>query len=550
MANVRATIDLNVVGSAISLNPALKIFLPNHNEAIAELVPDTRTSTSFINNYPPSYPSRNVNGIDSSSYFDDFYFKIRYLPNELDIGAITSAQSRELFVFNGFFERELLNGLSISNADGINVIGPATPTVYYPLALSQYTVSVTVDGPANIGSDITFDWQPPIEDATISITGTRIITYPYLFSPGTIESLTWATQVITSADGTEQRIRIRNAPRQGFQIDTFVPRSSLNIADNLLYGWRANMWGAPVFSEARTLTAPTSISSPVIEVNTSFTEFRQGELAVIYESDSVYEVIQIVSFDGSSITAAQNISRVFNTNSLVAPVIPCRMVSDPIRLTNGYQSRIQASFESVQNTRLSSAPPQQYLGIDVYVEHPLIAEQFSPTTYISRIDTIDATSSNVETFSSWNNIKLTRTTVVEMNGLEEIWNFKLWLHRRAGRLTPFWAPTYEVDFNFVNTGLVSAQLEVKNDLQQLLSSNRTHIVVRTKTNWFFSEITNYTVSGDNLLVNLSTPINVDASEILFISYLGQKRLTSDRIEIVHGANWTATCVLSITEVKP
>ena len=509
-------------------------------------------STSFVNGYPYTPIINNTSAINANTFADDYFSKTRYFPSSLELGAITSSQVRQLYVYNCFRHKSTLTSIDLPTGAGIEVVGPIPPTLYQKLDIVNYTVNIDIEGPATIDTTIDFNWFTPVPLSSVPVRGSRIVSYPYLFSAGMTETLQWATQVMVSIDGTEKRVRLRNSPRQNFSVESFIPRKQWNISDNLLYAWRSNTWGVPVFHECRNITSPTSTSSPVVEVSTAYGDFRQGELAIIYLSDELFEIIQIQSFTGTSITAEQNITRVYPTSALVAPVVPGRLTDNPVRQTTGASVILAAQFQSTQNITLSTSPSAtQYLGYDVLPYEQLIEGAYANDSYVRRTEVIDYVSSNVKTFSKWNHTKPTRTFELMFEDLEELWNFRLWLHRRAGKLVPFWAPTQEGNFLLVTTGLIGSSFVARDDEQSTLGLQRNHILIRTKSSGdLYREITDNVRITEGVSVTVTPPINVDASDITSIEYIGLKRLNSDRIEILHLQNFKATVSLPVIEIEP
>jgi len=272
---------------------------------------------------------------------------------------------------------------------------------------------------------------------------------------------------------------------------------------------------------------------------------------MIYESINAFEVIQIDSLTANSITAKQNISRVFSTRAIVCPVVPCRMLSSPRRETSGYNVRVKAAFEAVSNIQLPTSPSaDQYLGLDVFLDQPLTSNGRIPDVYDSRVDTVDYGSNDVEIFGSWTNTKVARQFELEFSNQADLWAFRLWLHRREGKQRPFWMPTFEENFRLVTTGLLGAQITVINDGQLLYGENRTHIAVKSTSGWQFALITNMVSNGSNIDIDLDLNLNINADTVEIICYLGQKRLGSDRIRITHDANFVSSVSLPIVEVLP
>lgn len=550
MANIRVAAELS--SQIISgVNPALEIFYPPSPDAgIEGLYPSVNTSKSFI--FPAVLSTRVMAGIKANSFKDDFYYKIRYIPSILNLGTVTADQQVDLYVFNGFFVDQTLNTLTLGNGDGLQISGPSTPANYNPLELSLYQISVSIDGPSTVDATITFDWADPIDNNILSIVGTRSITIPYLFQPNnTREILNWKTQVIISNNGSEQRIGVRQSPRQSFQVVINPPSYENSILDNFLYAWRGNIFAIPVTTDCKFSTGPTATDSPNIPVETEFANFQEGNLAMIFQSERVYELVEIQTVNASSIIATRDLGSVFPSGSLVVPVINAIVTQNPNRIFNGYKSSLSTTFQSMSNNLLSSSPSAtQYKSNDVLLDEIFLDSDTSSETYVRNTEVIDYESGLIDVFNTWTNTKPRRNFRVDLNSLEDVWNFKLWLHRRAGRLRPFWIPTYEDNFRLTNTsGNVGVTFNVIDDGQLTLTGNRIDIAISTTSGWFLREITDIAQAGSNLAITIDSAINVDASEIEFISYFDLKRLDSDQIEIEWIGNFNATCVIPVINVN-
>jgi hypothetical protein len=139
-----------------------------------------------------------------------------------------------------------------------------------------------------------------------------------------------------------------------------------------------------------------------------------------------------------------------------------------------------------------------------------------------------------------------------LEGLEAIWEFRLWLHRRAGRIRPFYMPTYETNFTILSEGTLSDEIEVRNDDFTNIASDRTRIcVLDTSGTWYFRTITSSEViESGNDTITLDSTLDIDVDDVVFMGYIGLKRLTSDTAEFTWYANNVAAITLAITEISP
>lgn len=493
-----------------------------------------------------------LTGKKLDSYTALFYNRMDVSPPSIDVGNMTADQQVTLSVFNGFFASKSLDDILENNLDGVTLTGDATPRILGPLEEVLYTVDVFLnDGPPSIDGDYVFDFEIPIPDITVPVIGNRVLPFPYLLQAGSLESVVFNTNIIISNNGYEQRIKVRRAPRQEFEVSLAIPFGELAFLDALLYGWRTNKFGLPISSEARGLINATSTSSPNIDVNTDFADFRVGGLVMIYSSPKINELAEIVSFTTNQIVTTKNITRVYNLGrTLVMPVRIARMLSNPTRLSDGKNVRVNATFETTDNEVVTSSPSvEQYKGLDVYLEEPLLLGRYLNDIYTRRNDVLDFGTGVVATSSPWLKTKTQRTFGLQHTTQEETWNFRKWLHRRSGRQRAFWMPSFENNFNILSVGALDVQIIVKDENHGNLLEERKDLAIQHTTGWIFKEIISITTIGNDLAVNVDTGIGIDASLVTGLFLMGRKRLNSDKIEINWENNGHSSVSLPIIEIN-
>lgn len=547
MVDIYVGTALVTEGPANGANASLEIRAPAFHET-----PDSQ-SVRFVDtvnkNLPVAYTVQTEEVHKAAGFYADVYGRVRYLPAILNLGALVSGQTQELYVWNQHPTTIDLTALGLVNGDGIEVTGP-TSFALAENGFQKYVITVSANGPAVVDATMVFDWAAPTEDNSVNVVGVRVVVFPFEYAKGTTETLAWHTRVLTANNGDEQRLRVRTSPRQSFFISAFVPFHLHAMAEILLYGWRDNVWGVPVFPECRTLTDATVIGEPKVVVDTANAQWVVDSIAIVYNSPTDYEIIQIVSVTATQINTVSPLTKVFSTNAIVVPVISCRMVSSPKRQTTGFGSRITVEFEAIKNSVVpSAASPVQFLGEDVFLGEQLAIENGIRDTYDSRVDTVDFASSNVELFAPWDSPKRSRVFGVQLDDQEALYNFRTWLHRRAGKLRPFWIATQEVNFTFLDTGIVNTELTARDDGQSTFGATRTHILIATITGPVLAVITAMATDGQVITMSISVDLSRDASEISHGEYLGLNRLSSDRIEFSHGSNYDSSVSVPIIEIK-
>lgn len=506
-----------------------------------------------VQNLPLTFPLTTSTGFLTTSYSDIFYNRIIIEPPLLNLGSVSAQQTRTIRVFNAFFNTVTLLDIVNNNLAGLSISGSLLPVIFNQLQEIEYTITAGTEGPANIDGNFTFDFANPIADIAYQISGTRIVLWPYLLRPGLVEQVQFLTQIITSNNGTEQRIRNRKAPRHNFNFTSEIPREELRRAENLLYGWRARIWALPLWGEARRITDPVALDSQTISVNTQFGNFLTGGLAVIWENARKFDLFEILSFTDSQITLDRGVVDDFTINAFVVPVRTGFMRTNPSRITNGHESDISSSIQINQNNRIDSvASQQQYKNLDVFLQQPLYTGNGASEQYRERVDIVDFNIGLTLTHTPWTYLKNTRNLLYVLEGQQEIWEFRQFLNTRGGAQVPFYMPSFENNIEIVSTGTILEQIDIANDEYGLQGFDRTNIALFTRSgNWLFREVTNITTISSTLeRLTLDSALSIDSTEIISVSYMGLKRLMDDGISIEWLANNVARVNLTIQEIEP
>jgi hypothetical protein len=429
------------------------------------------------------------------------------------------------------------------------------PTTYGALEERTYTLEAVLAGPPQIDATITLDWLAPIEDIEIEVIGTRIVLLPVTYRHKMRETMLWKTDILNSYNGTEQRVKVRRNPRHRLAIKAYLDNSERHRVENLIYGWRQRDWAIPMWHEARKIDSAVSEDDLTINVDTQYGDFRVDYLAVIWESPRKFDVFQIESLTTSSITLTRGVNDDFGLNAVVMPVRSARMIKDPVRYTTGYDAILETILEVTDNTSYPADPSAvQYLGEDTFFTEPLqTSSDGAPDNYNYKMVVLDNESGLISQYAPWDNLRIGRSFELILEGLQEVWEMRQWLDRRAGKLTPFWMPTFENNLKVLNTGTVVDSLEVVNaDYSVQSSARKTIVIKKTDGSYVFREIIDaiFNAISGNEDLTLDSSLNFDASEIDEVNFIGLKRLNSDQIEFDWLANNVVSVTLPIIELEP
>lgn len=484
-----------------------------------------------------------------------FYNRILVEPVYIDLGSIVSEQSRTITVFNGYLTGQVLSSIDENGFDsGMTLAGAATPTVYLPLQEETYTLTVTVAGSPQIDASAVYNFTALGVAVSVAIVGSRIVLLPVTFRSRVVETLVWKTDVIPAYDGGEQRIRLRRSPRQQLRVQAYLDRTERNHVENLLIGWRRRIWAIPMWIEARPSSAPVTAGDTIINVDTQYGDFRVDSLAVIWEGPTKFDVFQVGALTVSTITLLRGANDDY-ASPIIMPVRSARMTRHPVRVASGYDAVLKADLEVTDNIGFGpGASAIQFDGEDFYDVTPLYEEGGDglDDEYEHRIETLDFGNGVVRQYAPWDQIKINRAFDLILEGLQEVWEHRMWLHRRAGRLRPFYMTTYENNFFLLTEGNIGDTFEVSQNSYAAQGFERNHIAFRLKADGsyiFKTVLDTEDLPSGNISIQIDSALNHDSAEIDEISFFGLKRLESDRQSLTWMPNNVAMTTLTTKEIE-
>ena len=240
----------------------------------------------------------------SGSGNDDFYNRIIISPSTIDAGKVITTQTYQISVWNGYLVTRTMSAITASNADGISLVpSEAVPSSFAGLEEQLWTLNINTVGPPLIETDYTLAFDSG--DEHIDVVGTRI--FAWTFEPNwarsPIERLEWKTDVITSHNGSEQRIALRTQPRRimEYQIG-IVDNAARNRFEALLYGWGARSWLIPIWWEGQFLSANLAAGSESVTLSRVSADWYVGVNAVIWRDSNTYEIVEIDAVSGLALS--------------------------------------------------------------------------------------------------------------------------------------------------------------------------------------------------------------------------------------------------------
>lgn len=494
---------------------------------------------------------------------DLFWFDhIHLIPLRLELGTVLTTQERDYELYNAYREQDhVIASIVQSNVDGIVFTGEQNDSPNILRLLNGFVVTVTISptGPVTINGTVVYTLLTASSTKTLTITGTRVVIMSMEPESEVIESWEWKTDIISAASGDEQRISVRDVPRQEFTYRFVKEDYDLAYFINQLWGWHENTWGVPVWHDYTTLNGDIAAGVTSIPVfDTTKRDFRTGsnELALIWTDKDNFEAVEVTGFTDTSITTTQ---ATLAAHSDGAIVMPLRLAKLPRgwqasnyktaarELTTRWQILNNIDFEATESPHpIFDGGVYRNLPVwDINSDYLVVSGSYSE----GEDKDLRIFGDELGKFSAMTNRDFPQNRVggvsMQAFGRDEFWRLRMFLHYLRGRQKSIWVSTGREDFRIESTqttGSAVINVEIVNYTNLIYNApdgattRRDIEIVYVDGSKDYRRITVAALSaGLREALTLDSGITQDASieNVERISYLVKRRSTSDNINFTH-----------------
>lgn len=490
--------------------------------------------------------------------FLDYFNRIHIQYRRLDLGNIISTQQINFTVFNSYFVPRTLNDIVESgNNGGLILTEPApTPLVFQPFEQYVYQLSVSPEGPPSVDATYLFDFD--VIDLQLDVTGTRLVLFHFEPDGPINETLEFATDILESYDGSEQRIELRSAPRQRIEFEVLTEGVEDTKLRGLLFDWLPRVFGLPIWWEMRRVTTAPTAGDNIIQVSTLNADFREGGLMMIYQDSSKYEVIGIADMDSTSITLDTDLANSYTRKAVVIPVRTVYAAPTANRsVTATNVARTQVAFTTIDNEDLSSSSSANtYLG-KVLLDDANFMDGAYNESFQTRIFALDTVTGKVLQVSGWDQSKALLRKRWEVTTAADLWRIRRLLHSFHGNRVSFWLPSFRNDLQVNQTIAASTPtILIEHCNYTQIYKGRVpytdiRVVLKNGTT-YVRRIIDSNVDGANEVLTVNAPLSTSpifVEDIERCEFVQLVRINNDRAKLTHVRAGTATIEINVTAVK-
>jgi len=456
-------------------------------------------------------------------------------------------------LWNSFDRIDELLSIVFSESGIFEIEGAEAGDVWGRYDEHAITLIVLDSAPRIIEMDITLTFSSGEIVVVNVLAGGQVLLRP---QSELVEFIQFATDVIESISGREQRRALRAFPRTIIAC-TYIEdnKSRIDELKNTIKGNPAAKIGTAMWHLSRSAYSDVSAGSVVVNVDTSYSTFTPGGYAAIYEeSTGFHEVRRISSVAANHILIENPITR-----HIARPdVIPYHFMRPSRGISwSDFQTYSTLDIEGLDTTPVPVAEYEfetEYKGLGVLpYDLNLFEKDSTRSAVLNSYEEFDGRSGIEVRSTKWDSSKQSVKFGVHAQTREDCWRLRELIYYLRGRQKTVWVPTLQDDFIATddNEGkLIICETNGYGSYVFSGDSNFNHLAVyRNGEEPIYTEIVGAaeTESEQVLVVDDTIPLIVKGEAKL--SLLVRSRLKSDTIEIEWITPDECYCILPFISVK-
>lgn len=487
------------------------------------------------------------------SFYDVFYERIHYDPAVMRLGQLLNEQTRELTIWNAYFEARTLLSVGAVDADGLDLQTGTNPQLFKPLQQKIFPLTVSIEGPPVINATYTFTWDNQVN--TWHVSGQRIVVFAYPPDPSAdfIERLHLYYTINQAYSGKEQRMSLNEHPKISYSYRSQVLDHELQMFDSMMWGWQSRSFAVPIWNSYTYTSQAIPAEATILYVeSTADREFTPNTVALIFAAPDMFEAVEIQEVLADRLLLKRPTQRTWTRKVPVFPVRTMRMARE-ISYTGPVANfrEIEISFTGEVGEALREYVwPHMYKGLPVLEFSPDMSAGLSGS-YTRNMDWEDGQYSQPLIVDRSDLGTPKQTWQFAWDNYFEIQQFKSLICQLYGSTREFWISTWTPDLTIAAPiELDSSALYVVDSAQVNMYHNRKgreNLVITLRDGTvLYRGITSVTpgssVVPNSELFMLDEPIprRILPSQVKCISYLTVSRFENEAFEFVWKSQEFAT----------
>ena len=516
--------------------------------------PDTGSASQYSFGPFPSTPRDNIVRLTMrpDDPGDNWFELLHILPRFLFFGNVLSTVTANLEINNASrIGSRTIQSFTNNAGEGTEIINlPSFPFVLPPQSSLLMTLQLEAQGAPAVDATLVFA-NDLSYDLIIPITATRLVAFPFEPDIPLKEQLKFLTDVFVHKNGTEQRIALRESPRQEFSMPFFLEEGDeLSTFDQLVFDWQSRVFGVPVWTEPTRLTAAAASSGVTINVeSTALASYRVGGLVIVWGERKAFDILEIESFTATTITLKSPLNGSYAQGTLVMPARTAVLEQQiqGSRHTIGLGRR-QANFRFLDNQVSSSFPdlaPYTVSGGaldgEIVVTELIGVQSEMRETFDRRLIIFDGDTGRFSITSTEAYGRRGFPYEIKVTNRTDLWRVRRLLYALRGRQISFYLATGYKDIRVTQTWQ-----DISNTITIANTGYAKHARGRGRYKFIRIELTDGTVlmvevtafgeidaNEEQITVNITPTGDVAPESFRRVQFLERVRLDRDDVQIQH-----------------
>lgn len=259
------------------------------------------------------------------------------------------------------------------------------------------------------------------------------------------ERLSWATVVMTSDSGSEQRYSSRLSPRREFEALFNPTDDTRTFFDLFISELGGQEMMVPLWHDRHKLTTAVTNGDNRVDCDTEYGEFTDGGLAIILGADAwSHQVVEIDTVDANGFSLSVNATFDWPIGGTILPLRRSRLDLQPA-LSNITSRVSEVTLRFLLNQANDLPDDGAWTGL-TYSGYPVMTTESDWKNGIdigfSRITETEDNGTGIAFIRDIADRAFrTKTHTWHLRGRQENWEFRQFLYRMGGRRSPIWMPT-------------------------------------------------------------------------------------------------------------
>lgn len=486
-----------------------------------------------------------LSGALHESSFETYYGRVWFVP--LDFGSIISTETLPGMMWNASDHQVEITSILSSGDTGLSVDPGLVGSVVLPMAELPVPVTVVPTGEA----DVAGVFRVNLDDASyadlhVSARRVRFWQFPPNWDSEVDVTLEYRTEVITSHEGDEQRIAVRQTPRKNISYQAIASARGFRSFAAFMNVHQRKVSFIPEFGRGAYLALPTTTGDDVIEIAEAVDWMQVGQTIVLFDggvTDHRVELRSIVDVDGQSVTLNIPLKQDWEVGAKVYPAVEGQLPATiSSRMNTNNTATISMNFDVAPGTEIPldpGSPAVVHDGREVLLKRPNWADL--PTADFEALrDQVDYGFGRTSHFTpvDFNNRMLKATYLGKDR--DEVEDFMRFFCRQMGQRGEFFMPTFTEDLIMTAAATSASPLmrvegaEIANDFGDRKVYRNIAVFLDDGTR-IIRTVSSMTVSDDgaDTIITLSSNWgrNFQPSAVLMACWLPLWRFASDALTV-------------------